>query len=72
MRNTFLGVQNKILQTKFVSQEQHSLVHNFISLITLLDSSHVQQKHLGKIASRDRARRSSPHLWLGGDSICST
>jgi hypothetical protein len=46
MQITSIGVQNKILQTEFVSWKQHSSVHNFINLNTLPDSSHVQQKQL--------------------------
>jgi hypothetical protein len=35
MRITSIGVQNKILQNKFVSRKQHSSVHSFIGLNTL-------------------------------------
>jgi hypothetical protein len=47
-RTTTIGVQNKILQTEFVSQKQHSSIHNFMSLNTLPDSSHVHKSNLDK------------------------
>jgi hypothetical protein len=72
MRITSIGVQKKILQTKFVSRKQHSSLPNFIGLNTLPGVVMSNKSISGKITNRDRARRSNPHLRQGGGSICST